>query len=375
MEKMTSKERLLAALRRREVDHVPCAPAFWTGKPDYQSFTWKDQDAYLAYVLEELDADARLYVSVGSPLPPYESWTEEVASEDYPLLHSRLETPKGELRASIRRTEDYEEEDVPLFSDWTVSRYVKPWIETMEDAEKFASVYLPPTDAEAARARDDLAAAQRLSERWQVEIIGHSGFALNGAVHAMGAEQGVLLAMDHPEVVDVFMDAVYRNHSRALDVLLDLGVTTILRNGWYDSTDFWSPDQFARWVFPQLRADIEKVHGAGGIYIYQMCTGIGPMLPQLAQLPFDCLLEFEPALAMVRLEQVRDALPGKSFWGGVSAPVHLENGSAEAVRQAVRDAFEVLGTTGLILKAVPSIRAHLPKTNIDAFFDEWRKFR
>ena len=226
MTEMTSKQRLTAALRQEEVDHVPCAPAFWTGKPDYQAFTWNNQDAYLAHMLQQLDADAAVRFSVGSPMPPYQSWTETVENAEYPLLHSKLATRRGELRATVRKSEDYEDEHVRLFSDWTGSRYVRPWIETMEDAGKFASVYQPPTDADVAHAREQLAALRKLANKWQVEIVGHLGFALSGVIHAMGAEQGALLAMDRPEVIDVFMGAVYRNLERALDVLLDLGVTT-----------------------------------------------------------------------------------------------------------------------------------------------------
>ena len=43
--------------------------------------------------------------------------------------------------------------------------------------------------------------------------------------------------------------------------------------GWYDSTDFWSPAQFRKWVMPQLKSDIEVTHQAGAIFIYQACTG------------------------------------------------------------------------------------------------------
>jgi hypothetical protein len=41
----------------------------------------------------------------------------------------------------------------------------------------------------------------------------------------------------------------------------------------------------------------------------------------------------------------------------------------------VRDAFATFGKRGLILSAVPSIRAHWPWENALAMFDEWRKLR
>jgi hypothetical protein len=55
--------------------------------------------------------------------------------------------------------------------------------------------------------------------------------------------------------------------------------------------------------------------------------------------------------------------------------MHLGEGTQEVARQAVRDAFATFGKRGLILSAVPSIRAHWPWENALATFDEWRRLR
>ncbi len=372
---MTSRERMLAALRCAEVDHTPCSPVFWTGAPLNHAWQFRGREGQLDFIIDKLGADAALTVNVPLPLPPYKSNVEHQPGERYDLLRTELQTPKGPLIAMIRKTEDYPDEHAPLTSDWCVSRFVKPWIETMEDAEKFASVYVPPGDAEFRRLRETVENTKKLADRRQIAVVGEQGQSLGALIQLAGAEQGVLLAVDEPGIIDVVVDAMHRSHERKMEMLLSLGVTTIRRNGWYDSTDFWSPRQFARWVVPHLRSDVEKTHQAGGLFIYQMCTGMGPLLPQLAQVPFDCLLEAEPALGSIPMRELKHALPGKSFWGGVSAPVDLECGSVDGVRQAVRRAFHEVGNTGLILKAVPSIRAHLPRENVDAFFDEWKKLR
>jgi len=64
-----------------------------------------------------------------------------------------------------------------------------------------------------------------------------------------------------------------------------------------------------------------------------------------------------------------------AFWGGVSGPIHIGEGTPEIARQAVRDAFDTFGRRGLVLNAVPSIRAHWPWENALAMFDEWRRLR
>ena len=372
---MNAEQRVTAALRGDEADYTPCVPTFWTGSPKREAFIWKDEDERMAFHIEELGADAVLHFGLPDKQPPFRSWMAHVPGEDYPLLHSEVLTPKGKLKATIRKSEDYPTDHIPFFSDWAASRYVEPWIETMEDVEKFTSVFLPPDDAQLAEVRARLEQVRKLARKWKVAIIGGAFFALNGPIHLMGAERAVLTSVDSPEVIDALIEAFRSVHRKKLELLLSWGVNIILRNGWYDTTDFWSPSQFERWVVPHLKEDIAQVHASGGIFIYQACTGIKPLLPILAGLDFDCLLEPEPVLGKMDMAELKAALPGKSFWGGLSAPVHIGKGTPETVRQAVRDAFRAFGNTGFILKAVPSIRAHWPWENVLAMVDEWKRLR
>ena len=153
---MTIAERITAAFKGDEVDYTPCVPVFWEGHPQNQAFTWKDGAERLSFYLEQLGVDTVSYFRLSHKQPPFQSWTEHVPGERYPMLHSEIDTPKGKLRAIIKKTSDYRGSDVPFFSDWTVSRFVRPWIETMEDVEKFASIYLPPDDAQLAAAKGRL---------------------------------------------------------------------------------------------------------------------------------------------------------------------------------------------------------------------------
>ena len=366
---------MTAALKGAEVDYTPCVPYFWRGYPRNEAFIWNSEEERLAFYLETLGVDFMLQFGVSHRQPPFRSWVENSTAEKYPFLHSELDTPKGKLEAVIKKTEDYQDEHIPFFSDWTVSRYVKPWIENLEDVEKFASIYLPPESPQIANAKARLTNLQNFAQKWGVPIMGGGLFSLNAVIHLMGAEQAVLASVEMPEVIDSLNQVISSVDRRKLEVMLSLGVRIVLRNGWYDTTDFWAPDQYEKWVAPRLREDIELVHSAGGIFVYQACTGIKYLLHILAGLDFDCLLEPEPVLGQIDMADLKAALPGKSFWGGVSAPIHLGEGSPEIARQAVRDAFRAFGNTGFILKAVPSIRAHWPWENALAMVDEWKRLR
>jgi hypothetical protein len=106
-----------------------------------------------------------------------------------------------------------------------------------------------------------------------------------------------------------------------------------------------------------------------------------PMLDILAELEFDGYHSIEPALGNQDMERVAEVLcqpadgRGHSIWGGVSGPIHIGEGTPAIARQAVQDAFRWFGPRGLVLSAVPSIRAHWPWENVLAMFDEWRQIR
>jgi hypothetical protein len=98
-----------------------------------------------------------------------------------------------------------------------------------------------------------------------------------------------------------------------------------------------------------------------------------PMLDILAALEFDAYQAIEPVLGGQEMRVVADELCDRhAIWGGLSGPMHIGEGTPQEVRQAVRDAFDVFGPRGLVLSAVPSIRAHWPWENALAMFDEWR---
>ena len=46
---MTSRERVLAAMRRLDVDRVPVPQDFWTGDPEEQKFRWDGLEERIAW--------------------------------------------------------------------------------------------------------------------------------------------------------------------------------------------------------------------------------------------------------------------------------------------------------------------------------------
>ena len=376
---MNSRERMLAALRRREVDYVPCCPAFSASLagPEY---TWEGRADSLERVVNELGLDAVVPVGVEPSWHPEvttRTWKESAPGEPWPILHKEINTPAGPLHAAIRITEDLEhKEDIPLNSDWNVSRFVKPWLETMEDVERYQYVHMPPSDRQIAAARERFTSQKQLAERYGLATLADCGLGLTAALHLFGAEQSVLLSMDRPDIIQRFLEIEHQTTMKRAEVLADLGVDIIRRNGFYETTDFWSPRQLREWLVPLLKEEIAAMKSKGAVAAYTVCTGIMPMLDILSELDFDAYRDIEPALGHQDMKEVAARLCDRhAIWGGVSGPIHIGEGTPETARQAVRDAFATFGKRGLILSAVPSIRAHWPWENALAMFDEWRKLR
>ena len=376
---MTSRERVMAAIRRGDGDYVPCVPHFWSS-PVVEGFRWTTEEERLDVTMNRLGADAVLRFAVGLRWHPdvrTKVWRDQPAGERYPLIHKEVTTPKGILSATVRETEDWPHGlDVPFFSDFNVPRYTKPWLESLEDVERFAYVYMPPSDKEVQAAREGWRRLCALRDKFQVAVMGNYATGLTGAIQIFGAQQGVTLSMDHPEAFERYAEIVHEADTKCLEVLLDLKVDMVRRNGWYESTDFWSPAQFRKYVRPYMEKEIAMTHQAGCAYNYTMCTGIMPLLPTLVEMRFDSLDTIEPVLGGQDMARLAKELGQQTcLWGGISAPIHIGEGKPVEVRAAVREAVEILGRRGFILTAVPSIRPHWAWENVMAMLDEWRKVR
>ena len=196
---MTSRERMLAALRRQDVDHVPCCCAFSPSLlgPEY---TWQGRADSLDRIVNGLGLDGRVIVGIEASWHPDVTarvWTEARPGERWPILHKRIETPRGPLTAAIRVTDDLvHKDDIPLNSDWNVSRYVKPWLETMEDVERYRYVQLPPSDEAIAQARARYAARKKVADRFGVITYAGCGMGLTSALMLFGPERAILTLVE-----------------------------------------------------------------------------------------------------------------------------------------------------------------------------------
>ena len=123
------------------------------------------------------------------------------------------------------------------------------------------------------------------------------------------------------------------------------------RRGWYESTDFWSPDLYRKFLAGPLRKQIQVVHEAGVKMTYVMNSGAMPLLPIFRELGFDVLSNIDPLAPGTDATRIKAEIGDQiCLCGGVNNTHVLEEGSEADVERAVRDAIDTLGPgTGFIL--------------------------
>jgi uroporphyrinogen-III decarboxylase len=304
-------------------------------------------------------------------------WQTQEAGSPYPLLHKEYQTPAGPLSAVVKRTEDWPwGDDIPFFDDFSPPRYAKPWITGLDDVERLRYLLQPARGADRDRVAKSYREARTLGKEHDAIVGAGGGTGLDFVCWFCGFEQAVLFAMEQPAIIDGLLDIAARIYLASTELLCELGVDYIERRGWYESADFWSPALYRRFARPLLEKEVALAHACQCPVRYLMVTGIMPLLPQLAEIPFDALIQIEPVLGGQDQRRIVQALGDKkAFLGGISAPAHLHQGTPEQVRQAVREAFEVFGHRGFTLGCSAGIRPYFPWENVQAMIDEWKRLR
>ena len=378
---VTPKERILAAMRRQDVDYPPCMPIWWAwASPRAEGYAWANLEERLSVLIDRLGIDAYLDFSI--PLGRHSDtkqavWGEVVPEERHPLLHKVITTPAGELTATVRRTEDWPHgQDIPLMSDFVVSRLVKPWIENERDLDCLEYVWQPPPDQTDDQLKERIAPIRKLADEWQAPTRSTVGRGLTASLSLFGAENASVASIEKPDLLDHLAEIEHKATVKRIELAARAGVDFVTRDGFYETTDFWIPSQIERFLSARLSREIETAHDAGMLISYTVCTGIMPILPHLKSLRFDCLAWIEPALGNQDMARVAKELgAGKCIWGGISAPIHIGLGKPEVVREAVRSFYKDFGARGTILAPVPSIRQDWPWENVIAMVDEWKRIR
>jgi uroporphyrinogen-III decarboxylase len=389
---LTSRERMLRAIHCQEVDYTPCT--FMS----FSAMRGRCQDAYEVALRElEMGLDSMLFIPSswrgarpnhpdlrGLPvrLPPevrVDLWVEELPGESCPILHKVYHTPAGSLSTAVRKTPDWPHGNaIPLMDDYQVPRAVKPLVTSFADLEALRSLLIPPSREDAATYLTEAERARAFSQQHGILVAGGWGVGADMAGWLCGLENMAVMEIEQPDLLAALLDTISRwNHER-MRMILGGGIDLFIRRAWYESTQFWSPRLYRKFLLPRLQQEVRLAHEHGVPFGYIMTSGMLPMAENILESGVDVLLGLDPLQQGANpLAEARQRLGGQvCLWGGVNAAITVEQGSADDVRREVFTALDTMrGENGFILSPVDNITEVTLNTwrNIDVLIETWQQ--
>ena len=397
MQRMSSRERMLATIEHQETDYLPCSFMIFAALRhtcgDQFEFVRRQVamglDTFVGLPVREAKRDRATSEQGdlhGLPVRfpgnvQVHDWREDKPGEPYPILHREYSTPAGNLSTSVIRTDDWVHGDrVPLFDDFVVPRATRRLVNGPEDLPALRYLLASPTADEIREFRENARLAKGLARELDLMTLGEWSALFDTACWLCGMQDLVIAALERPDYLHELLDVIGEWNRVRGDVILDEGVDVFVRCVWYETCDFLSPSLYRSFILPDLRAEAERCHAAGAKLAVISTSSFTPLLDLYAEAGVDVLIGADPVQdARADLPLTKHKLAARvAIWGGVNGFVTVETGSPADVRQAVRHAVETLGPGGgFILSPVDNVVDGSPTTwaNVEAFIDEWREIR
>jgi len=386
---MNSRERLLAAIEHRPVDHVPLLLRFWSlgGETDNIPFNWRDE-------IQRVEATTTLGLDDTLLLQPPLGYVEDYIAERAPGVRSRVEllpaeegqaypclkkiytTPDGPLQTTVQLSEDWPRgEDIRLFDDYNLSRLKEPLVKDAADLPRLRHLLPDPSPEQLAGFHQRAAELRRAAQRLGVVLDGGWAALGDSAMWLCGMQRILYGQMDEPEFIEQVLDTILEWELKRIDLLLDAGIDVLVHMAWYESTDFWSPRTFRKLLRPRLQVEIDRCHARGVKFRFIITRSWQPYRDDLLEMGVDCLSGIDPVQDKLDLARVKSH-PGDQLclMGGLNSAVMLSQWSDEQIRAAVRQALEIMAPGGgFILYPVDAIFNTQPWDKVLLVIDEWKR--
>ena len=374
--RLSSRERLIKAFNCEKPDYVPCSFMLFNALR-----AWYDNDYDFFKKQMELGLDTVVYLPlierkkgeitdfetlIGPPIRVHpdvkiKEWIDRNdPDENCPILHKEYTTPEGSLKAEVRRTSDWIFEDrLPILCDWMTPRSKKFLVQTKDDINKLKYVLTPPTKDDIKIFREKSEGARKFAKKHDLLIAGMWGLGVEAAAWLTGLEYIIMQTVDDSGFVEEFAEFIESWNRSRMEIFLEFGVDFFVRRGWYESVDFWSPNNFRKYVLPSLKREVKLCHQAGTRFAYTIVKGSLPLIDQIAGAKVDILIGVDPSSMdpYMDLKLLHEKVNGKMcLWGGINEAVTIQSGTEDEIREAVKKAINILGKDGgFILSPVENV--------------------
>ena len=395
---VSSKERVLTAVRHEEPDHVPLNIDVHPSYVDYDPIAsgWTDQFVVTDFLLE-LGTDPFICIWLPDPCPAPEvtirEWKETDPQTGQTLLGKEYQTPAGNLRQVIRETPDLYTwhrinrktlgplgeliDGVGLLEDVNPSRSAEFLINDMEDLERMAYLFNPPCGKMLEEWREAARFARSEAEKRQVLLWARRTYCGSAILWLTDTERFIVSLHDQPEFAKRFLRIIQDWQCKMLDIVLDVGVDVVTRFGYYDTTDFWGVRPFKECLAPLLQEECAIVHQAGACVSQQQSAGLTAQVDLWKDINVDILRDVDPVQGGEDLACLKRELGDrKTLWGAVNTDLMLANASSEEIRRTVSETVELMAPGGgFVMAPIPALYAGVPWEKMWIMIDAWKACR
>ncbi|MFB3892797.1 MAG: uroporphyrinogen decarboxylase family protein [Phycisphaerae bacterium] len=312
-DRMTSRERLLAAYRGQEVDRIP-----WWAKATNDN--WRaGQPAAIARMtdaelLDFIHADGLFGVRFAHTVLRPRITVKTISSTYSRLVVTR--TPDGDL------TERWQHD--PRTRSWHPVEFP---IKTKEDITRFRWLYADVT------IENDIASLD--AGRQRVRDIGQRGVTVQWwgtsplmdlVEHFAGPVNTTYMLADFPREMAELMDLMHADCLARASHVARHSPADVIVSGENTSTTLISPRQFEEHCLGRLCEYGRAIESAGKMHELHMCGHLKALLGRIDTIPAASIEAFTaPTLGNTRLADGRSKAPGKTLIGGTNAMIWLRS--------------------------------------------------
>ena len=381
---MTSKERMLTALRGERPDRLPVTthhvmPSFldshMEGKSDQDFFDHFGLDPIhwiIAYTANE--SGGEYYDPGHTELGFLEA--RRVCSDDWRFKIEKLENKQYDTsRFSIITPK--KTLSMVLQSDMHTTWVAEYLIKEKADIDIIARYMTHPMC--------DVAAINEAAEQYgdRALVRGHiacfDGFGQPGCWQdfscLFGSTDLIMASMEDPQWVHAFLEVLRERKKVYIDSLSGARYDLIELGGGDASTTVISPDIFDEFVAPYDSVLIASAHEAGQRIVYHTCGGMMPILENIAAMKPDAMETFTPSGmgGDAILSEAKRRIGDKVCMIGGFDQFHFFTGCTEKeTREEVRRCFEEAGPGGGFILSPSDHFFEADLKLIEAFADEAR---